>query len=94
MTTGMTDTLEVRICVCGKTGTSRCAACKLAWYCSRECQKADWPKHGGVCGKQRLRAVTGGDILPVAYFHEARRISATLRERASSRSTRRAWTFS
>ena len=27
----------------------RCARCKLAWYCSRHCQAADWPTHRHVC---------------------------------------------
>ncbi|OQV22801.1 hypothetical protein BV898_03236 [Hypsibius exemplaris] len=25
--------------------SSRCSACKHAWYCSQECQKTDWKKH-------------------------------------------------
>ncbi|KAJ6586345.1 hypothetical protein DFH09DRAFT_910769 [Mycena vulgaris] len=27
----------------------RCGKCKGAWYCSRECQKQDWPKHKKSC---------------------------------------------
>jgi hypothetical protein len=80
----MADVLEIRICVCGKTGTSRCSACRLAWYCSKTCQGADWQKHKKVCGKQTLRSVTGPDIIPVAYFHEARRISADILEKGVS----------
>ena len=26
-----------------------CSKCKLAGYCSRECQRADWPSHQGPC---------------------------------------------
>ncbi|KAF9474260.1 hypothetical protein BDN70DRAFT_884996 [Pholiota conissans] len=27
----------------------KCSKCKIAWYCSRECQKAQWPTHKKVC---------------------------------------------
>lgn len=28
---------------------SRCSRCKAAWYCSRECQTADWKEHKKSC---------------------------------------------
>ena len=28
---------------------SRCAACKLVYYCGRECQKAHWREHKQAC---------------------------------------------
>jgi MYND finger protein len=38
---------------CGKTqeadGLSKCKTCMKAAYCSRECQKADWPFHKRYC---------------------------------------------
>ena len=30
----------------------RCSSCHFAFYCSRECQKADWKlRHKAICGK-------------------------------------------
>lgn len=37
------------VCVhCGATATLRCSRCHKVWYCSRDCQIADWKSgHGG-----------------------------------------------
>jgi len=37
---------------CGMAGDKKCAKCKLASYCSVECQKAHWKTHKKVCKKQ------------------------------------------
>jgi hypothetical protein len=36
-------------CICGKKGTKVCNKCRLAKYCSRQCQVADFPKHKTIC---------------------------------------------
>lgn len=38
---------------CGKRGDglSLCGHCVGAWYCSKECQQADWPVHKILCAK-------------------------------------------
>ncbi|KAF8153851.1 hypothetical protein B0H34DRAFT_719357 [Crassisporium funariophilum] len=50
----------------------RCAACHLVSYCSRECQKDDWPNHKPDCiaHKQRkefMKAMRTGKPLPKDY---------------------------
>ena len=34
---------------CGDPATQRCSKCKLAWYCSRDCQLRQWKKHKPIC---------------------------------------------
>ena len=41
---------ESAVCTaCNKPNTSFCNRCKSARYCSKECQKADWPVHKLLC---------------------------------------------
>lgn len=34
---------------CGDPATQRCSKCKVAWYCSRDCQLRQWKKHKAIC---------------------------------------------
>ena len=40
--------------VCGTEGAKLCAPCSSVAYCSKECQKEDWPNHKAAC--KALRA--------------------------------------
>lgn len=42
-----------KVCrMCGKdVSLKRCARCKIQYYCSEQCQAADWSVHKIVCGK-------------------------------------------
>lgn len=37
--------------VCDKRAPHNCAKCEITSYCSRECQKLDWPSHKINCPK-------------------------------------------
>jgi hypothetical protein len=43
--------LTTRCHGCGKDDAKlrRCARCSMGWYCSKECQRADFPLHRTVC---------------------------------------------
>jgi len=48
--------LESMLCEhCGKANKKlrRCTACRGAFFCDRDCQRAAWPRHREVCGVRR-----------------------------------------
>lgn len=44
-----TDTKRCTECGTVKGKLLRCSGCKQLWYCSRECQLANWPAHKAAC---------------------------------------------
>ncbi|XP_013191818.2 zinc finger MYND domain-containing protein 10 [Amyelois transitella] len=34
---------------CGDKASKKCSRCKNEWYCGRECQVQQWPKHKDIC---------------------------------------------
>lgn len=40
----------------------KCAACKDARYCSKDCQRTDWPKHKIMCAGTRCKLPNGRSI--------------------------------
>ena len=58
----VTDRQECYTChkvVTGKKKLSKCSKCHAITYCSRECQKADWPRHGWNCVPVMVTEITG-----------------------------------
>lgn len=47
--------------ICGKEGALSCTGCKIAKYCSKECQKSDWNTHRTNCVNANVLKLTEGD---------------------------------
>ena len=53
----MEERLQQECGQCGKLSETKCARCKMIYYCSKDCQKNNWKKHKKVCKymeKERL----------------------------------------
>jgi hypothetical protein len=59
---------------CGKDATKQCPRCRLAYYCDRECQKADWAQHKSICGTPTDAAVRGAECVThwyrTVFYHQ------------------------
>ena len=57
--------------VCNVAASSVCQTCREIVYCSRECQRKDWPTHKGVCSRIKERTQrtmeVGSNLFP-RYF--------------------------
>ncbi len=49
---------------CGAPAGERCAGCSGATYCSRACQRSDWPVHKRVCARRDKNAAAGAAAAP------------------------------
>jgi len=49
--------VAARCNACDKTTTKLCGRCKIAFYCSKECQRAKWPTHRVHCGAEYQRQI-------------------------------------
>jgi hypothetical protein len=46
---------QCRKCHAKKEGLKACSGCKVAHYCNKQCQKADWESHKGQCAYERVQ---------------------------------------
>lgn len=46
-----TQTSEQQCTMCGSKTSQRCKGCNCSAYCSKDCQKADWPVHKILCAE-------------------------------------------
>jgi len=44
-----TTAIILRCKMCEKPDVKVCTGCEKVWYCSRDCQAQDWPKHRELC---------------------------------------------
>jgi len=49
---------------CGQEAASRCGRCRQVYYCSKDCQKRDWPGHRQACALPATAAPTAPIAIP------------------------------
>ncbi len=71
---------------CGEASTTKCSACKLVFYCNRNCQTKDWKKHKKDCPK--LQKTHCGDIA-----HMRTLFSAYVKKAEATADETRRWNY-
>jgi hypothetical protein len=64
------------VAVCGHCGSrerpnnkfKKCSACKVVYYCSRNCQKHNWSNHKTQCKSLRLSKKEAREILNMSQY--------------------------
>jgi hypothetical protein len=90
---------DVRLCRnCGKDGFDLglnvkllvCSRCKATYYCTKECQVADWKKHRKTCGQGHKPSKTSEQTLfsyVIKFYYEIlKALSAVMQERSVPKS--------
>lgn len=56
-TNNRNEEIERRCAQCGATAIKKCSKCEQYFYCSRECQVQNWPRHKEIC-QSKMKAET------------------------------------
>jgi hypothetical protein len=59
---------------CGKVAQNRCTACRVANYCSAECQKKQWKEHKEECARLKKSNSEVRGFLVFVFFFKKKKI--------------------
>lgn len=58
-----------RCVLCGTKAVLKCADCKISFYCQKQCQIEDWPRHQREC----VKVQTASDLKAIKFIHRNRK---------------------